>query len=194
MDNSSAAQALLQESLAIYQSIGNKAGIARTLNSLGWVNQALGNDDAAQVLHEESLALQRTLGEKEGIATALHYLANLARKQDNSPLARSRHRESLLLFCALGDKGWYEQALRDIAPLLLQAEKLVATAQLLAATAAFRTTTGVVIPPRERAAYEQTLAAVRSGLGEAAFAATWATGCAMTLEQAVDNALAELRS
>lgn len=194
LDNSSAAQALLQESLAIYQSIGNKAGIARTLNSLGWVNQALGNDDAAQVLHEESLALQRTLGEKEGIATALHYLANLARKQDNSPLARSRHRESLLLFCALGDKGWYEQALRDIAPLLLQAEKLVATAQLLAATAAFRTTTGVVIPPRERAAYEQTLAAVRSGLGEAAFAATWATGCAMTLEQAVDNALAELRS
>ncbi|MEZ4664000.1 MAG: tetratricopeptide repeat protein [Caldilineaceae bacterium] len=189
-----AAQALLQQSLALYQAIGEKERIAFTLNSLGWVSQALGNHAAAQALHEESLSIQQALEGKDGIAAALHYLANLARKQGNGPLARSHYQESLLLFRELGDNGRYEQALYDIAFFFVQEEKPAATAQLLGATAAFRAATGVVIPPRARSVYEQTLASVRTGLGEAAFTTAWSNGRAMPLDQAVDYALAELRS
>ncbi|MEZ4867599.1 MAG: tetratricopeptide repeat protein [Caldilineaceae bacterium] len=194
LGDSHTAQALLQQSLAIYQSIGNKAGIAVSLNGLGWVSRGLGNDDAAQALLEESLSLHQALGSKDGIATALHNLANLARKQGNSPLARSRYRESLLLIRELGNQGWYELALRDIALLFAQEAKPAVAAQLSGATEAYRATTGVTIPPREVAAYEQTLAAARTGLGEAAFATAWAAGRAMTLDQAVDDALAELEA
>ncbi len=69
---------------------------------------------------------------------------------------------------------------------------LPATAQLFGATEAFRAMTGVVIPPREVAGYEQMLATVRTGLGEEAFATAWAAGHAMTLAQAIDYALTEL--
>ncbi|MEZ4735883.1 MAG: tetratricopeptide repeat protein [Caldilineaceae bacterium] len=192
LGDSLAAQALLQQSLAIYQSIGNKAGVAGVVNTLGWVSRALGNDDAAQALLEESLALHQALGIKDGIAAALYNMADLARRQRNGPLARSHYQESLLIFRELGNQGWYELALRDIALLFVQEEKPAVAAQLLGATAASRAMTGVVIPPRERAAYEQTLAAVRAGLGEAAFATAWAAGHAMPLDQAVDYALAEL--
>ena len=44
--------------------------------------------------------------------------------------------------------------------------------------------------PILRADYEQNVAAVRTQLGEEAFAACWAAGQAMTLDQAIEFALA----
>jgi hypothetical protein len=44
--------------------------------------------------------------------------------------------------------------------------------------------------PVERADYERWVAAVRAQLGAEAFAAEWAEGGAMTLEQAIASALA----
>ena len=43
--------------------------------------------------------------------------------------------------------------------------------------------------PDERACYERSVAAARAQLDEAAFAAAWAEGRAMTLEQAILFAL-----
>ncbi|MEZ4619890.1 MAG: tetratricopeptide repeat protein [Caldilineaceae bacterium] len=194
LGDNAAAQSLLQQSLALYRSIGETAGTASTHNDLGWVSQSLGDLDAAQTLHEESLSMQRTLGKKLDSAIALHDLAVLARKQRNADLARSHHRESLLLFCELRDPHWREQALRATAWLFLQEAKLLVAGHLLGATEAFRQTIGVVIPPRESATYEQSLAATRTGLGKDAFATAWAAGRAMSLEEAVDYALIELRT
>ena len=47
------------------------------------------------------------------------------------------------------------------------------------------------MPPAERAEYEQVLAGLRAALGEPAFAAAWAEGEAMPLEQALAQALDE---
>jgi hypothetical protein len=41
----------------------------------------------------------------------------------------------------------------------------------------------------ERAHYDDSVATVRAGLDEAAFARAWAEGGAMTLDQAIDYAL-----
>ncbi|MCB9150817.1 MAG: tetratricopeptide repeat protein [Caldilineaceae bacterium] len=194
LGDGSAAQAMLQQSLTMYRAIGEKAGIARALNALGWVNQTLGDLDAAQAQHEESLSMQRALGRQLEIAVALHYLANLALQQGHDALARSRCLESWLLLRELGEKQGQEQALRTIAQLFAQAEKLATAAQLFGAAAAIRVATGLVIPPRERAAYEQTLAAVRTELGEAYFATVWSNGHTMPLDQTVGYVLAELRS
>ena len=45
------------------------------------------------------------------------------------------------------------------------------------------------MPPSDRAEYERDLAAARAKLSEDAFAAAWAEGRTMTLEQAVEYAL-----
>ena len=45
--------------------------------------------------------------------------------------------------------------------------------------------------PREQTTYERDVTAARAHLDEAAFAATWAEGQAMTLEQAIAYALSD---
>ena len=46
-----------------------------------------------------------------------------------------------------------------------------------------------ILAPADRADHDRDVAAVRAALGEAAFAAAWAEGRAMTMEQAIAEAL-----
>ena len=57
-------------------------------------------------------------------------------------------------------------------------------AGLWGAAEALRETIGTPLPPVERDTYERSVAAVRTQLGEKAFATAWAEGRAMTPEQA----------
>jgi len=57
--------------------------------------------------------------------------------------------------------------------------------------ASLHETIGSLRPPIERAKYDRSLAAVHAALSEEAFAAAWSAGRAMTLEQAIADALRE---
>jgi hypothetical protein len=61
----------------------------------------------------------------------------------------------------------------------------------LGAAEALRETIGLPLAPVDRAAYERNVAAVRAQFDAASFAAAWAEGRAMTLEQAIAYALSE---
>jgi hypothetical protein len=63
--------------------------------------------------------------------------------------------------------------------------------RLCAAVAAMRTAIGAPLPPPERATYDATVATARAALGEDTFAAAWAAGQALPLEQAIAEALGE---
>jgi len=56
-----------------------------------------------------------------------------------------------------------------------------------------RAVIGIVVSglPIERAAYEERVARVRAQLDQETFAAAWAAGRAMSMEQAIDMALDE---
>jgi hypothetical protein len=62
---------------------------------------------------------------------------------------------------------------------------------LLGAATTVRETLGAPLPASERAEYEQAVAPTRAALGEAAWAAAFAEGQALTLEQAIAEALSE---
>ena len=47
----------------------------------------------------------------------------------------------------------------------------------------------ILLTPSDRAHYDQTITTIRARLGERAFATTWAEGHALTLEQAIAEAL-----
>jgi len=66
-------------------------------------------------------------------------------------------------------------------------------AQLFGAAEGLRAVIGIVVSglPIERAAYEESVASVRAQLDQQTFAAAWAEGRAMTLEQAIALALDE---
>jgi tetratricopeptide (TPR) repeat protein len=76
-----AACAFHQESLAIRREIGNRQGIAASLDNLGNVARVQGEYEAAWALYEECLAIFRELGDRRSIAGSLESLAHLATEQ-----------------------------------------------------------------------------------------------------------------
>jgi hypothetical protein len=65
-------------------------------------------------------------------------------------------------------------------------------ARLFGAAAALREKLGIPVLPVFVPEYEDEISSLRTALGEAAFAAEWAAGCALILEQAVALALEQV--
>ena len=71
-------------------------------------------------------------------------------------------------------------------------EKPIQSARLLGSVARLTRELGVALEVLERKTYLQDTALVRAQLSEEAFASAWAGGQALTLDQAIDEALALL--
>ncbi|MEJ7605142.1 MAG: tetratricopeptide repeat protein [Bryobacteraceae bacterium] len=94
---------LYQQSLEIYQELGEKKGVAAQLNSLGTTYQLRGDITAARPWYEQSLEACRELGENTEIAAAITNLASVINAQGDHGLARSLMHEALAIFATLGD-------------------------------------------------------------------------------------------
>jgi len=99
-----AARRLHEESLAIWQSLEDRAGIATALLNLGWVAVDQWDATTARPSVEESLAIRRELDEPRGIADALHCLAWVARHEGDSTAACALAEESLAAARELDDR------------------------------------------------------------------------------------------
>ena len=97
-------QALNEESLAFFQELEDKPGIAQSLHWLGVAAFWKGDYAATRVLHEKCLALYREMGDKRGIGFSLNWKGIVATAQGDYPAARLLHEESLTLFRELGDE------------------------------------------------------------------------------------------
>jgi hypothetical protein len=80
----------------------------------------------------------------------------------------------------------YLEGMAEVAGLEGQPERLV---RLFGAVAALHTRFGGSPYPAEQVAYERQLLAACAQLGEDAYAVAWAAGQAMTIEQAIAEAL-----
>jgi non-specific serine/threonine protein kinase len=97
--------ALHEEALALLRELGDKQGIAGSLNSLGGVALVQGDYPHATALYEESLTLQRELGNKQGVALSLGNLGNVALAQGDYAYATALYEDSLTLQRELGNKA-----------------------------------------------------------------------------------------
>jgi tetratricopeptide (TPR) repeat protein len=92
---STEAKQLLQESLTIYQVIGNKQGIAIALNNLGLLAYKAADYTAARQFLQESLALRREIGFPRGIAVALNNLGHVAAVLGEDDVSHACYAEAL---------------------------------------------------------------------------------------------------
>ena len=99
-----AAKSLNEESLSIRRQLGDRKGIADSLNNLGLVVCDQGDFSAARALYEESLAIKRELKDRSGIANSLNNLGNVAFEQAEFADARVLYEESLAIARELGDR------------------------------------------------------------------------------------------
>ncbi len=202
------ARVSFEEACTLLREVGHTGGVAVSL-----IRQAevalLGQDNhaTARSLAEEALGLFKDLSYKGGIAEALFVLAVVEARQGNYPAARGLYKELLTLTGEADDlrstrlpipyrihlRGFIPKNFDDTLNLPFYLEGLaevvaaqgegVWAARLWGAAASMREELPSPRSPVFQAGYEQAIAAARGLLGKKAYAAAWAQGRALTLEQ-----------
>jgi predicted ATPase/class 3 adenylate cyclase len=97
------AEALCEESLALYRELGDTAGIASSLHLLAVIAWGRGNLALSRTQEEQSLALFKELGDRRAVAYVLINLGSLAIDRGEYTRARSLLEDSLEMNKELGD-------------------------------------------------------------------------------------------
>ncbi len=108
------AQDLWQESLALYRGLGDKLGVASSLNGLALLLRNRGDHARAVALLEESLALCQELGQKGVLAETLYILALTVRRVGDYGRARGLFEESVTLWREIKDKSGLAKSLTGL--------------------------------------------------------------------------------
>ncbi|MFN3652753.1 MAG: tetratricopeptide repeat protein [Armatimonadota bacterium] len=128
--DSEVALALHQRSLALRREIGDRRGIAGSLNNLGLVSRERGDPTAARAYLQESLGLWRELGEQRPAATALSNLGALEYDAGELAEAQERYEESLRLLRRHGERSSIAVTLHNLGEIARRRGELVRAEEL----------------------------------------------------------------
>jgi predicted ATPase/class 3 adenylate cyclase len=181
----------LEESLALSRAAESGGEVAYILSHLGEVALHRGDLARASALSEEALTLARHTGELDAEVNTLCILGQLAQRGGDLPKALALHRQGLVLARTLRDPFRIANTLEYLVNVVGVAGQGEQAARLLGAAAVLRETIGAPRPSVEADLNEQTVAAARAALGEEAWAAAFAAGGALSLEEAIAEALGE---
>jgi len=132
------ARALAEESLAVKREMGDRQGIAASLNTLAVLALAQGDYAAAQRSYGESLQIERGLGNRQGITASLFGLGNVALEQGDYATARAHYEESLKMKRELGDRRGIAYAQASLGKVALCQADYTAARTLLEESLALR--------------------------------------------------------
>lgn len=184
------AEMLLAESRAL----GRRAGavsdcVAWMLHQLGHAAQLRGDYARAAQLHHESLDRFSRTDYPLGPPTAYHGLGAAALGQGNPAEALRWFTQGLLLSQKERNPASIAWCMAGVGCVAAQEKAPERAVELWGAAEAVRSAIDCRSAPAARAIYERSLALARAHLREEGFAAAWATGRALTLEQALAKAL-----
>lgn len=134
--------------------------------------------------------MARQLGELYHIPGLLYRLANVAMCRGDKNRAVMLFRHSLILRKETGDKLGLVQTLAGLAGVAHGRRHYEQAARILGAAEALRATTGYHLSTADQSDYDRHVASTRAALGAKSFDAATARGRAMTLDEAVEYALA----
>jgi tetratricopeptide (TPR) repeat protein len=112
------ADTLMQESLEIARRLGDRQGIAVSLNALAVHARDRGDIAASRALFEDSLVLWRESGDQRAVARSLSNLANVVKLEGDFARARVLYEDCLSIFRELSDRtgiAWSLNYLGDVA-------------------------------------------------------------------------------
>jgi predicted ATPase/DNA-binding CsgD family transcriptional regulator len=174
-----------EESLALFRTLGDTHGIGAVLNNLGNLASACGDHAAADLFYQEAAALFRELKDQREVAACLGNLARSAWDGGNLRRAVLSCRESLAIFHTVGDKRSIAGCLELLGAIASAWKAPERAVQLFAVAESLRQVVGA-----KTTDHEGSLMALRTTLGEHDFAAAWATGRALSLEEVIKDAFA----
>jgi ATP/maltotriose-dependent transcriptional regulator MalT len=182
-----------EESLALAQELRAPMMIVDLQEQLGLLAVEQGDPERAEAYLTAALAASRERQYPIQTALTLRGLSDVARQRGDPTRAETLLRESLALFAAVRPINPYSIAmcLSRLALVQLDRRQTMRATRLLGAAEAVRqTAVDSLLEPEDRPVVEGAIAAARAALDGPTFEAAWAAGAALTLEQAVAEALA----
>lgn len=183
-------RAMLEESVRIRRERGDLQGAAWPLHILGVMAQRQGNFELAQRTFEDGLATRRAAGDELGCAYSPGRLAQLAIGRSDYAAASAHLQEALIITRRFGDRWLLAYLLDGNAAVCLAQEDPAGALQISGAAAELRRAVGMTLPPPEQENYDRTIARARASLDESDASAAWAWGQSLSLDEAIDLALA----
>ena len=183
--------ALAQEALALFRTLDFRRSVPLTLLLIGEAALLAGDRELARPHAQAALAHYGELAIPWGTAAAQHLLGQIERGCGQLAAATARLTTSLELSWRMRDGKLTATNLAALGGVALARQEFARAATLLAA--AYQLFDGLprFLAPGYRNAYAGMVAATRAALGDDEFAARWAAGQAMPLEQAVALGLVE---
>jgi tetratricopeptide (TPR) repeat protein len=140
-------------------------------------------------LFHSSLAVYREHQNDAGVAMVLNNMGRALLEQGQLDEAALQLNESLRLRYRLGDLPGVAFSLEGLADLARRRGDVARAARLWGAAEALRAQLKAPLSPMEQPSYQQIVAESRAALGEGDFAAAWAAGAGLSVEEAVAAAL-----
>ena len=187
-------RALLEESLAFMRTLSDAEGIAATVSNLARIAFWQGDFDAARSLYDESLDGDRQRGDGWGIANSLCGLALLAVRSAEFEAAHRNLRESLTLRQDLSDTEGMIECLEAFAVLASAQDRFAVAISLAAVSEVARDLAETPLPIAMQLQKSEMLTAARAAVSTKEYDTAWMHGQAMSVEQAVGQALAEVEN
>ncbi len=181
--------AMAEESLSLFQEVGNRRLIAYLQGLLGEILLQQGEPARAGEYCEKSVATFSELEYRVGIAESHMSLARVQAFQGDHTAARAHYEEGWRLLEERGARELRATCLEGLGIVVAQQGAPVWAARLWGTAAAARAAIGAPMPPVYRVSYGQAVSAARSSIGEESFAAAWAEGRAIPLAQALTASL-----
>jgi len=184
------ADELYRASLALFVRLDDDWGRGIALRALAGL--AVDQEDfaVAQALYEESAPFFRETGDTRGLAQALLSLGKVALRLGQVEYAREIFAEAVSRWREVGISTGIVRCLAGLADVAVAQDEPERAVRLYGALATQSTSVGVVFSRTDEAERESNLVDLRFALEDTTYAGAWAMGQAMSLEQAVDDALA----
>jgi predicted ATPase/class 3 adenylate cyclase len=179
------------------EALARRTGDGFTLGYILWNRAELarrgGDSPLARRLGEEALVLHRANRQPGWIGLTLTGLGQLALAEGDAETARQRLTQGLAVQRDGGYVWGVPWCLQELARVAEAQGQPARAARLWSAAAQHQALVGRPLPTDEGPTLALAVEGLRARLGDAAFDAAWATGRAMTLQQAVAYALEEAR-
>ncbi len=191
------ARDLLEEGLRLFRALDNMRGGAFALTNLAVVLHDLRENARAEELAAEALALRRTAGDQLSAAYTRRVLADIARDHGEHARATDLYAESLPMLRQLGNKLFVAPCLEGLALIHGLQGRMEHMVRLYAAASALRDALGTPLSPADQLLHERALNGMHAGTNlrlppaGGALAAAWAAGWALSLDEAIVDALHE---
>lgn len=183
------ARELYTRALAINRKVQNPASEALNLGNLASASAMLDDFDAADRYIDASLTLSRRIGNQRCIGFALYCAGLTAYRRGDYAEARRCHSEGLAVWQAFGSRlgiAFSIEAFFELAAAVGEMEKSL---RMYAAAAVVRQAIGEPPPPVREIEYRAVLFSVKEQLEGDVYAAEYARGQSMSIDEAIADAL-----